>query len=205
MDRTVRNTNILIWNKELWLIDHGASLYFHHSWKDWEEKAKLPFFLIRNHVLLPRATELEWVDTTFRPLLSDSLIQSIVSIIPEEFEYAVIRVVPRVEREEFLNVGVILFCSRQGFLQTRYELNVERLKLFSVPLDPQELREYLKAFEQISKGTPQGGSIGKPPIADRFRWLTAMRSTVVQTSPVHPGLCLNAHETLEKLHTELVL
>jgi len=120
------------------------------------------------------------------------------------FEYAVIRVVPHVEREEFLNVGVIVYCADQNFLQTKFELNKEKLFTFSNDLDIEELEKRLCAFEQICKGTKEGGPIGKLPIASRFRWLTATRSTVVQTSPVHPGLCVNAGETLEKLYAELV-
>lgn len=120
------------------------------------------------------------------------------------FEYAVIRIMPRVEREEFVNVGVILYCAAQGFLQTVYELNEERLRTFSGELDILELKEYLRAFERICQGGAEGGIIGKLPIASRFRWLTATRSTVVQTSPVHPGLCVDARETLAKLYTQLV-
>ena len=85
MDRTPRNTNMLMWHKELWLIDHGASLYFHHSWQNWEEQASRPFALIKDHVLLPLATELDVVDTEFRALLTPDLIHSIVALIPEQW------------------------------------------------------------------------------------------------------------------------
>ena len=105
------------------------------------------------------------------------------------FEYAVIRVVPCVEREEFLNVGVILYCSAQGFLQTKYALPEDRLRAFSAELDVAVLQERLRAFERICAGRKEGGTIGQFPLSGRFRWLTAARSTVVQTSPVHPGLC----------------
>ncbi len=121
------------------------------------------------------------------------------------FEYAVIRVVPRVEREEFLNVGVILFCASQGFLQTKYELNQERLKAFCKDIDIPELEERLRAFERICAGGKQAGPIGSLPPSGRFRWLTANRSTIVQTSAVHPGLCSDAKETLSRLMAELVL
>ena len=83
MDRTCRNTNMLIWHKELWLIDHGASLYFHHSWQNWEEQAKRPFVLIKDHVLLPWAADLEEVDHEFRAILKSEHIRSIVSLIPD--------------------------------------------------------------------------------------------------------------------------
>jgi len=85
MDRTARNTNMLMWHKELWLIDHGASLYFHHSWSNWEEQAKRPFMLIKDHVLLPYATELEKVDLEFKAILSNEIINEIVSLIPDEW------------------------------------------------------------------------------------------------------------------------
>ncbi|QIL75241.1 DUF3037 domain-containing protein [Hymenobacter sp. HDW8] len=121
------------------------------------------------------------------------------------FEYAVLRVVPRVEREEFLNVGVIVYCRAQGFLQTQFEVPEARLRAFAGDqLDMQELTERLRAFERICQGRPEGGPIGQLPIAERFRWLTATRSTVVQTSPVHPGLCEDAAATLARLHAQLV-
>lgn len=121
------------------------------------------------------------------------------------FEYAVIRIVPHVEREEFLNAGIILFCSQQGFLKTKYQLDEHRLKSLCKSLDMKELEEYLQAFVRISNGGPESGPIGKLSMAERFRWLTAIRSTTVQTSPVHPGLCVDAQQTLDKLLSQLVL
>ena len=85
MDRTVRNTNMLYWHKELWLIDHGASLYFHHNWHNWREHALRPFVLVKDHVLLPQATELQKVDAEFRALLTNVHIRSIVDVIPDEW------------------------------------------------------------------------------------------------------------------------
>ena len=120
------------------------------------------------------------------------------------FEYAVIRVIPRVEREEFLNVGVILYCSAQDFLQTAFELNEERLRAFAGDLKISEIEEHLRAFEQICAGGAKSGAIGKLPLGERFRWLTSPRSTVVQISPVHTGLCSDARETLASLLTKLV-
>jgi len=121
------------------------------------------------------------------------------------FEYATIRVVPRVEREEFLNVGVILYCPAQGFLRTLFELKEERLLAFSRNLDFLEIQERLRVFEQICAGGKTGGTIGQLPLSGRFRWLTATRSTVIQTSAVHPGLCTDASQTLSRLHNQLVL
>lgn len=121
------------------------------------------------------------------------------------FEYAVLRVVPRVEREEFLNVGVILYCASQGFLQATCELNETRLAAFAGPhLDLPDVRERLRSFERICRGRATGGPIGQLAIASRFRWLTAQRSTIIQTSPVHPGLCHDAATTLARLHAQLV-
>jgi hypothetical protein len=85
VDRTARNTNMLTWHKELWLIDHGASLYFHHSWNNWEEQSTRPFVQVKDHVLLPWAEALSEADEAFRPLLTDERIRFIVSLIPEEW------------------------------------------------------------------------------------------------------------------------
>jgi len=121
------------------------------------------------------------------------------------FEYAVLRVMPRVEREEFLNVGVILYCASQGFLQTVFHLNESKLRSFSSELDVAEIEERLQAFQRICEGGKAGGTIGALPLASRFRWLTATRSTVVQSSKVHPGFCVEPKEKLERLFQELVL
>lgn len=121
------------------------------------------------------------------------------------FEYAVIRVVPRVEREEFLNIGIVLFCTKQKFLKMKYVLDEVRLKAFSAKIDIEELKEHLHSFERICAGNQNGGPIAQLEIASRFRWLTATRSTILQTSKVHPGLCkADAGETLERLFDELV-
>jgi hypothetical protein len=85
VDRTPRNTNMLTWHKELWLIDHGASLYFHHSWNNWLEQAKRPFVQVKDHVLLPQATELDTVDAEFRSILTPERVHSIVALIPDEW------------------------------------------------------------------------------------------------------------------------
>jgi len=121
------------------------------------------------------------------------------------FEYAVIRVVPRVEREEFLNIGVIVFCAKQKFLRAKYLLDEKRLACFSSELDLAELKEHICSMERICIGDKDGGPIGKLDIASRFRWLTATRSTIVQTSKVHPGFCKDAGETLERLFGQLVV
>lgn len=123
---------------------------------------------------------------------------------PRLFEYAVIRVVPHVEREEFLNVGVILYCGAEKFLQCLTDVNEERLKVLCDSLDFEELRNHIQSFERICVGGANAGPIGKLSMAERFRWLTSPRSTMVQTSKVHPGLCTNAKEMLERLYGQLV-
>ena len=120
------------------------------------------------------------------------------------FEYAVVRLVPQVEREEFINVGVILYCQQRKFLQSKIRLNEARLCAFTPQVDLQDIKSYLHAFEEICKGAPDAGPIGKLDIASRFRWLTATRSTVVQTSKVHCGLCTDATKTLNRLFDEMV-
>lgn len=123
----------------------------------------------------------------------------------ELFEYAVIRLVPRVEREEFLNIGVVLYCRGQRLLAMRYALDPSRLQAFRLTTPMEELEGYLRAFEQVCSGSRTGGPIAALPMAERFRWLTAKRSTVIQTSAVHPGRCASAEATLERLFQELVV
>lgn len=120
------------------------------------------------------------------------------------FEYAVIRLVPRVEREEFINVGIILYCAAEGFLQTCFEINPVRVAALCPETDMDEVKDRLNAFVRVCRGGPDGGPIGQLPIASRFRWLTAARSTVVQTSPVHPGLSTDALATMHRLYVQLV-
>ena len=120
------------------------------------------------------------------------------------FEYAVIRLVPSVEREEFFNVGVILYCQEEDFLEIGYDLNEQRLGAFSSHLPVAEIAEHLQAFEKISAGGDDAGPIGQLPIGARFRWLTAPRSTIVQISSVHTGLCSDPAEQLNELLTKMV-
>ncbi|MGS2762223.1 DUF3037 domain-containing protein [Sinomicrobium sp. M5D2P9] len=121
------------------------------------------------------------------------------------YEYAVIRLVPRVEREEFLNVGVILYCKQKAFLKTLYHINEEKLNLFTCETAIEQLMENLESFDKISRGSKDGGPIARLDLASRFRWLTAMRSSVIQTSRPHPGFSADPEETLQRLFEELVL
>lgn len=121
------------------------------------------------------------------------------------FEYAVIRIVPRVDREEFLNVGVVLYCPRKKYLDLLYTLDATRLLAFAPKLDIGEVEGHLRAFAEIVRGGAAGGPIGQLDTASRFRWLTAQRSTILQTSRVHPGFCGEPEEALKRLHAALVL
>ncbi len=120
------------------------------------------------------------------------------------YEYAVIRVVPRVEREEFLNVGVVLYCHEKKNLQLQLDLRPERLKGFAPLLDLEELSKHLQAFEKIAHGEQGAGPIAALPAAERFRWLTATRSTMVQTSKVHTGYCHQPEAEIGRLFELLV-
>ncbi|MGN8070846.1 DUF3037 domain-containing protein [Mucilaginibacter sp. SG564] len=123
---------------------------------------------------------------------------------PYLFEYAVIRVVPRVEREEFINVGVIVFCPKQKFLKVRFVWNEDRISALAPGLDLDCLKDNINSFERICHGDNHAGPIAQLDQPSRFRWLTATRSTVVQSSKVHPGLLLDAEATLNKLFAQLV-
>jgi hypothetical protein len=120
------------------------------------------------------------------------------------FDYAVLRVVPRVEREEFINVGVILSCPAQKFLESRIELDSEKLAVFAPAIETETIRHYLDTIPKICAGEKAAGAIGRLPQRARFYWLTAQRSTIVQTSPVHTGFCGNASDTLEHLLDKMV-
>jgi hypothetical protein len=124
---------------------------------------------------------------------------------PQSFEYAVIRVVPKVEREEFMNVGVIVYCQSLSFLDAMFRLDPERLRALSPGIEMEEIKKHLSAFCNICKGGPEAGPIGKLDMGSRFRWLTATRSTVLQCSRVHPGLTDDPALTLKNLHQTLVL
>lgn len=121
------------------------------------------------------------------------------------YEYAVVRLVPKVEREEFLNIGVILFSKRKRFLGIRYQIDEAKVKAFSKEVDVKMIHQYLKAWEAVCAGGRQGGKIGELDLASRFRWLVAARSTIIQSSPTHPGLCDDPEAILEKLFQRYVL
>jgi hypothetical protein len=121
------------------------------------------------------------------------------------YEYAVIRVVPRVEREEFINVGVIVFSKRQRFIKVLYTVNAAKLFALDTEIDAAQLELNLASFERVARGAKDGGPIAQFETAERFRWLTAIRSSVIQTSRPHPGLCDNMDDKTQQLFNLLVL
>ena len=122
------------------------------------------------------------------------------------FEYAVIRIVPRVDREEFTNAGVILFCKKSDFLMSKFFFDKVRISLFYPFLDVDEIdhiEKQLNTFVSICDGSAEDSAIAKLDKASRFRWLTATRSTVIQTSKVHPGLSSNCENTLDCIFEQM--
>jgi hypothetical protein len=120
------------------------------------------------------------------------------------YDYAIIRVVPKVEREEFLNVGVIVSCPARGFLEARIELDERRLMALDSTLDVESIRAHLATIPAICRGGAQAGPISQLSQRERFHWLVAPRSTVIQTSPVHTGYCKDPTAVLEHLLDTMV-
>lgn len=121
------------------------------------------------------------------------------------YKYAVIRLVPKVEREEFFNIGVILFCKRSKFLDIRFQIDELKLKAFTSEVDLQLITEYLAAWKLVCEGSKNAGKIGQLDLSDRFGWLTATRSTMIQSSITHTGLTLDPEKALDVLFEEYVL
>ena len=123
----------------------------------------------------------------------------------ETFQYAILRVVPRVERGEALNVGVVLFSRRHRFLAARTELDEAALAALSPDCDSGEVRPHLLMLERVAAGEEAAGPIARLPASERFHWLTAPASTIVQPSPVHTGLTSDPQAELEHLFSRLVV
>ncbi len=123
---------------------------------------------------------------------------------PRTFDYALIRVVPRVEREEFINAGVILFCLSERFLAARIELDRDRLKALAPAADGEAVQRQLDAIAAVCAGGPAAGPLGQLPVKERFHWLVSPRSTIIQCSPVHSGLCGQPEAALERLLVTMV-
>jgi Protein of unknown function (DUF3037) len=120
------------------------------------------------------------------------------------FDYAIVRVVPRVEREEFVNAGVILFCLERDFLAARVELDRDRLRALSPLVDLQLVDEHLAALVRVAEGGEGSGPIGQLSLRERFHWLVAPRSTLIQVGPVHSGVCEDPQREVEKLLERVV-
>ena len=121
------------------------------------------------------------------------------------FEYALLRVVPRVEREEFINAGVVLHCQEKNFLDVRIHLDHNRLQALDPTIDHAPILAHLETARLVCAGGPEGGAIGSLPTSRRFGWLVAPRSTVVQASPVHTGFAKDPGEALEHLLNTMVI
>jgi len=121
------------------------------------------------------------------------------------FEYAIIRVVPKVEREEFFNIGVLLFSKRKKFLGIKYFIDQDKLKAFSSDIEFESLESYLDAWKLVCDGGSKGGRIGEMELSDRFRWLAACRSTIIQSSKTHSGICVDPEKELQDCFEKYVL
>lgn len=118
---------------------------------------------------------------------------------PASFDYAILRVVPRVERQEFINAGVVVFCLEKRYLAARIQLNVERMKALWPEADVELARQHLEAVPRICEGDPAAGPIAKLSQRERFHWIISPRSTIIQPSPVHTGVCDATHGLLDRL------
>jgi hypothetical protein len=121
------------------------------------------------------------------------------------YEYAVIRLVPRVERGEYINIGVVLYCKSLKTLDFVFQINKSRILSLFPEVDLEEVESHLFSFQKICQGTPDSGLIGSQDLASRFRWLTARRSTIIQASEIHPGYCQQPTVALNKIFEEMVL
>jgi hypothetical protein len=121
------------------------------------------------------------------------------------YEYAVIRLVPKVEREEFINIGAILYCRKHKFLEMMYRLNLDRILAFDSTVDIDMVRSHLDSWLKICRGGADGGPIGLLERHIRFRWITAPKSTIIQCSKVHPGRCIDPESVLKDLFHKNVM
>lgn len=121
------------------------------------------------------------------------------------YEYSLIRFVPRVEREEFINIGLILFSKQNKFIRAQFHIDASKLALFKTEIDFEELLEHINSFERIAHGASKSGPIGQMPIEERFRWLTAVKSSCIQASRPHPGMTSDLEVVFKQLFEDLVL
>ncbi|PZP52354.1 MAG: DUF3037 domain-containing protein [Pseudopedobacter saltans] len=120
------------------------------------------------------------------------------------YEYAIIRLVPKVEREEFINIGILLFCKTQRSLLIKWSVDEQRIRCMAPYIDLKLVQDQLHSFEKISQGNKDAGLIAQLDVPSRFRWLTAARSSIIQTSRIHPGFADNLQDKLDSLFEELV-
>ena len=250
VDRTWRNPNLLLWHEDLWVIDHGASLYFHHGWSggvgDPSRFAAQPWGL-GDHVFGAHVDHLAATDAARRPdrrrprgrggrgarrlaragaghrltrrpargvrrfphrpprdphlAARDERRMSARSL---SYQYVVLRCVPRVDREEFLNVGVVLYCEETAFLQAAWHVDRERLAALDPRLDLEAVCDGLAFVEGVCRGDARAGAAAGTPAGTRFGFLKAPRSTVLQTSAVHGGVTADPARQLEHLLERLV-
>lgn len=121
------------------------------------------------------------------------------------YEFAVIRFVPKVEREEFINVGLLLFCKQKRQLLAKVYLEEEKIKLFSTEVCLEDLKDHLDSFVSIAKALPNSGVIGRMEVSERFRWLAAVKSSCIQVSRPHPGLTEDLDAEFKRLFNQLIL
>lgn len=121
------------------------------------------------------------------------------------YEYAVIRLVPKPEREEFLNVGLILFSKREKLIKAKTFLSADKLACYSCETIYEDIANHLSSFENVANGEKTSSPIAMMDIPERFRWLTAVRSSIIQTSRPHPGMTTDLEATFDRLFNELVL
>ena len=234
---------MLVWHGRLWLIDHGAALYFHHARAPSPGHAQRPFEAIAEHVLLPVAGSIADADERLAPRATAAVLEDVAGAVPAEwlggddppactsstwasgsrrrgsswrrrsglvgggspFSYAVIRIVPRVERGERINAGVIVFCRPLRYLGARTALDERRL----AALAPSSTRTPCAPTSRRSSGSPPGKRAPARSRSStqtaRFHWLVSPSSTIIQPSAVHTGLCDDPREELEKLFAALVV
>ena len=233
VDRTPRNTNMLMWHRQLWLIDHGAALYFHYDWGNYLQQSATPFPRIKEHVLLEFASKLPARKEISRRL-APAIVADVVDLIPDDwlkaipcsqppansgphtantcsrgstprarsfrrrfvpdlhtYDYAVVRVVPRVERGEFVNAGIILYCGAADVLRAHIELDTQRLLALEPGVDVDAITVALAAIPAICTGGTGAGPLGLLSPRERFDWLVAERSTSIQHRRFIPGFAPN--------------
>jgi hypothetical protein len=245
VDRSWRNPNLLVWHDDLWVIDHGASLYFHHAWSGGvtdPERFAAQHWDASDHVLGAYVDAVPGLDADLRPRLDQGLFEEILARVPDvwlepvpgaetpeaardayvrflaarlaaggcgmsaplSYQYVVLRCVPRPEREEFLNIGVVVHCQAADFLDVAWHVDRDRLKALAPGLDCAALDSALRFIEGVCAGDERGGVAARQPLGQRFGFVRAPRSTVVQPGPVHGGVTTDPAATLEHLLTRLV-